>query len=312
MMTEVLRDRRVQVSELELHYVEGPDAGPPIVFMHGITARWQACASVIPAFLEAWHVFAVDLRGSGESGWTPGEYGFAGPARDIAEFLRDVILQPAVLVGHSWGAVTAAQVAADAPHAVRAIVLEDPPLYPQSESALAPFRALDTLLRGQPTAGALEDAVRQQMPQASATDVAERTASLAVLDPTILTVTLTGARRYESLAIEDLLPRIGCPTLLLHGDRDFPGRPSVLTAENVAQVGRQIPRCTVRHIGDAGHLIHTAQRDRFLGEVTEFLATLEYRPRPNRCRSYGAGPMSRVFSNQCCAYRSSLNGATSV
>ena len=155
MMTEVLRDRRVQVSELELHYVEGPDAGPPIVFMHGITARWQAWASVIPAFLEAWHVFAVDLRGSGESGWTPGEYGFAGPARDIAEFLRDVIPQPAVLVGHSWGAVTAAQVAADAPHAVRAIVLEDPPLYPQSESALAPFRALDTLLRGQPTAGAL-------------------------------------------------------------------------------------------------------------------------------------------------------------
>jgi pimeloyl-ACP methyl ester carboxylesterase len=48
---------------------------------------------------------------------------------DTGEFLRRVVGEPAYIVGHSLGALVAIQLGAVAPELVRAMVLEDPPLY---------------------------------------------------------------------------------------------------------------------------------------------------------------------------------------
>jgi len=68
-------------------------------------------------------VFAVDLRGHGDSDW-PGRYGIDLMARDVAALLPQ--LAPEVdLVGHSLGGLVGCRVAARPGAGVRRLVLED-------------------------------------------------------------------------------------------------------------------------------------------------------------------------------------------
>jgi pimeloyl-ACP methyl ester carboxylesterase len=172
--------------------------------------------------------------------------------------------------------VLSALVTAKVPEAVTAIVLEDPPLYRDlAMVSREVFGAFHELLRDRPSRETIEQTVRRLDPEGPAANIAERTASLAVLDPTFLEATHT-AEVWDAMAMdEEVIPRLVCPTLLVHGDRDFAQRPSVLTAERVASVAERMSRCTVKHIGGVGHMIHLGQRERFVEAVTEFLSTVE-------------------------------------
>jgi pimeloyl-ACP methyl ester carboxylesterase len=45
---------------------------------------WQSYQRVLPELSRRFHVFAVDVRGHGRSGWTPGRYTFQNMGRDFA------------------------------------------------------------------------------------------------------------------------------------------------------------------------------------------------------------------------------------
>jgi pimeloyl-ACP methyl ester carboxylesterase len=55
-----------------LNYAEGEASGPPLVLLHGGSARWQSVLPLIPEFSHQWQVYAPDLRGHGQSGHVPG------------------------------------------------------------------------------------------------------------------------------------------------------------------------------------------------------------------------------------------------
>jgi pimeloyl-ACP methyl ester carboxylesterase len=67
------------------------------------------------AFWADWRVYELDHRGHGRGGYRIVDF-----AADTIEFLRRRIERPAVLVGHSLGAMIAIAVAAEAPDLVRA------------------------------------------------------------------------------------------------------------------------------------------------------------------------------------------------
>ena len=69
-------EQKYAASTIEVNYVEGPDNGPPMVLIHGLGSRWTAWDPVIDQFAEKWHVYAIDLRGHGDSGRVPDGYGF--------------------------------------------------------------------------------------------------------------------------------------------------------------------------------------------------------------------------------------------
>jgi pimeloyl-ACP methyl ester carboxylesterase len=94
-------EKKFAASTIEVNYAEGPDNGPPLVLIHGIGSRWASWAAVIDDFAKDWHVYAVDLRGHGDSGRTPNKYRFIDYPIEIVEFLRNVVGGPAFLVGHS-------------------------------------------------------------------------------------------------------------------------------------------------------------------------------------------------------------------
>ena len=57
-----------------INVAEGPRSGPPLLALHGGSARWQAYEALLEPLALRWHVYAPDLRGHGASSWTPGRY----------------------------------------------------------------------------------------------------------------------------------------------------------------------------------------------------------------------------------------------
>jgi pimeloyl-ACP methyl ester carboxylesterase len=107
----------------------GKADGRPLVLLHGVTASAQIWWRVGPALAATGRrVVAVDLPGHGLTGSWRDHHRFRDNAADVAAWIREAGLVTADLqvVGHSWGAMTAAAL----PRAgVRpaTLVLLDPP-----------------------------------------------------------------------------------------------------------------------------------------------------------------------------------------
>lgn len=108
----MLTEHRFPTGIVTLNYAEGAASGPPLVMLHGGSARWQSALPLIPALSQHWQVYAPDLRGHGYSEWVPGGYRLSDYAADIAAFQEQVVQCPAVLFGHSLGGHVAIVVAA--------------------------------------------------------------------------------------------------------------------------------------------------------------------------------------------------------
>jgi pimeloyl-ACP methyl ester carboxylesterase len=123
------KEKKFKTKEITMNYVEGPDNGPPLLFIPGQMEFWQGYELVMPHFSKKYHVFAVDVRGHGKSTRTPGQYSYNIIGEDLKEFLEKVIKKPAIVSGLSSGAVLSLWLAANAPENVSAAISEDPPLF---------------------------------------------------------------------------------------------------------------------------------------------------------------------------------------
>jgi pimeloyl-ACP methyl ester carboxylesterase len=124
----MIGEHRFDAGTVALNYAESPDAGPPLVLVHGGGSHWQGFLPIITALAADWHIYALDLRGHGRSGWTPERYCLDDYAADLCAFLDRQVAAPAVLMGHSLGGMIALLAAARVPLAVRAVILGDTPL----------------------------------------------------------------------------------------------------------------------------------------------------------------------------------------
>lgn len=132
------RTYRVNDIDLVVHEwapAPGSPAAPPLVFAHatGFHGRvWGAVADHFPGHT----IHAIDLRGHGRSGGGPiSDWRIV--ASDVAQFLDQAGLSQAVGIGHSMGAHTLLQVAADHPDAFSRLVLFDPVILAPEFYALA-------------------------------------------------------------------------------------------------------------------------------------------------------------------------------
>lgn len=111
----------------------GPEASDPaVVLLHGWPGDrrdWRAVAPLLAAEGRA-TVVVPDLRGFGASDWHPADpteaYAAAGQAASVLGLMRELDLGPAIVAGYDVGSRVAQRIAADAPDAVRALVLAPP------------------------------------------------------------------------------------------------------------------------------------------------------------------------------------------
>ena len=112
--------------------LSGPETGRRVVLLHG-TAAWSGFWRDVSAHLAAqgWRVIAVDTPPFGWSERDPqGRYGRASQADRLAQLLR-ATGGPAIIVGHSFGAGAAVELAADKDAAlVDGLILVDAALGP--------------------------------------------------------------------------------------------------------------------------------------------------------------------------------------
>jgi pimeloyl-ACP methyl ester carboxylesterase len=96
----------------------------PLVFAHATGFHGRVFDAIIERF-PAHRAYAIDLRGHGQSGGGPVD-DWRVVASDVADFLEQAGITGAVGIGHSMGAHTLLQVAADHPRAFSRLVLFDP------------------------------------------------------------------------------------------------------------------------------------------------------------------------------------------
>jgi lipase len=104
----------------------GPESGKPILVIHGITSSnrtWQCLAGSLAP--HGYSLYAVDLRGRGDSHSLPGPFGMAIHARDMVaaiEFFRFLSVD---VIGHSMGAFVTVVLMGIVPNRISRAVLVD-------------------------------------------------------------------------------------------------------------------------------------------------------------------------------------------
>ena len=120
--------KRARTSVLEIAYEEsGPQAGFPVLLMHGFPYDPRAFDGVVPPLVAAGHrVIVPYLRGYGQTRFldagTPRSGQQAAIGRDLVELMDALALPQAVLAGFDWGGRAACVAAALWPERVRGLV----------------------------------------------------------------------------------------------------------------------------------------------------------------------------------------------
>lgn len=122
----------------------GSDDAPAMVLLHALGERAADWLPVVPRFARHFRVFAVDLRGHGESD-RPGAYSFELMRDDVLAALDELELPTVTLVGHSMGGAVAYLVASRQPDRVTRLVVEDavPPYHRDRPVPERPDEPLD-------------------------------------------------------------------------------------------------------------------------------------------------------------------------
>jgi len=124
-MTEIEPTSRYFTSQrLRLHYLDwGNPAAPTVVLVHGARDHARSWDWVARALIDRWHVVALDLRGHGDSAWSPdGAYAPLYHTCDIAEFVDHLGDERVDIVAHSFGGSLCVRYAAMFPEKMRKLV----------------------------------------------------------------------------------------------------------------------------------------------------------------------------------------------
>lgn len=274
---------------LRLHYVDwGNATRPPLLLIHGGRDHCRNWDWTAQALRDEWHVIAPDLRGHGDSHWSPdGSYTMAGYVYDLAQLVHQQGLAPVTIVAHSLGGVIALRYAGIYPETVARLVaiegLGPPPkkLAEHRERGIA--ERMDAWIREQRALSgrlprrypSIEDAFRR-MQEENQHLTAEQARHLTVHgvnqneDGTYSWKFDNYVRAWppydmSGRDIQLLWSRIAGPTLLLYGKESWSGNP--------ADDGRarHFRHATVTGVDGAGHWLHHDRFDEFLRVVRDFL-----------------------------------------
>lgn len=120
---------------VKLHYhVAG--TGPAIVLIHGFLSDSRYWNKLVKELSSSHRVITVDLLGFGKSPKPRhAHYSLDQHAALVIDTLEPLLDEPAVVVGHSMGALISARISQRAPELVERLVLCNMPLYTSPEQA---------------------------------------------------------------------------------------------------------------------------------------------------------------------------------
>jgi pimeloyl-ACP methyl ester carboxylesterase len=107
-----------KVNGTELHYAAAGNGGSPVLLVHGFPETWWTFHKLIPLLASNHRVFAVDLRGFGDSDNGPGLYDAKTSAEDLHLLIEELNVGPVHLTGQDISGATVFRLAAAHPEDV--------------------------------------------------------------------------------------------------------------------------------------------------------------------------------------------------
>jgi pimeloyl-ACP methyl ester carboxylesterase len=111
----------VAVNGTRLHFVSAGTVGSPVLLVHGFPETWWTFHKLIPLVAARHRVFAVDLRGFGDSSNAAGPYDSATMADDLHELVTRLDSGPVHLTGQDISGATVFRLTATHPDDVRSL-----------------------------------------------------------------------------------------------------------------------------------------------------------------------------------------------
>ena len=274
---------------LRLHYVDwGNRDAPPLLLVHGGRDHCRNWDWIAARLRKDWHIIAPDLRGHGDSQWSPdGDYSMSGYIYDLAQLIHQQNLAPVTIVAHSLGGNIALRYAGIYPENVRRLVAIEglgpsPKMMAERERKTIGERMREWIDEQRGLAGrqsrryaSIEDAFKRMQDENK--HLSPEQARHLTQHGVSQNEDGTYSWKFDNYVrawppydmtygeIEWLWRQISCPTLLVYGKESW--------ASNPLDDGRS------KHFADAkvvsferaGHWVHHDRLDDFLAETVAFI-----------------------------------------
>jgi pimeloyl-ACP methyl ester carboxylesterase len=254
--------------------------------VHGTRDHARNWDWVARALREEFHVYALDLRGHGNSAWAPGAlYSLSEHVLDLTVFADIIDAYPVHIIGHSLGALVALMFTGAYPDRVKKLVaiegLGVGPFLDPPRPAAELMRAWIEKSRG------VERQHARSYPDLAAAVARMKEANPFLSDEVARHLTLHGTNWNEDRSlvwkfdnytrpvnpfqitagqIDSFLDEIVCPTMLFWGRQSFARDPEH-DPQAVHIRNRQIVK-----VDQAGHWLHHDQLQMFLRETRRFFS----------------------------------------
>jgi magnesium chelatase accessory protein len=250
---------------------------PELLLLHGTGASTHSWRTLIPLLATQAGVTAVDLPGHGFSDAAPpGGATLPGMAAGVAALLRELGVQPALIIGHSAGAAIAVQMALAQPPGLRSLVSLNGALLPLHGLAGRVFSPLAKLLAGSPLvpqffARRAADPPRlRRLVDSTGSRIDEAGIALygkLVADPAHVAGALAMMAHWDLQALAERLPRLQTPLHLIAADGD-----RTLPAGHSQRVAALLPQAQLTLLRGLGHLAHEEDPQRVWQVLQPLLA----------------------------------------
>jgi pimeloyl-ACP methyl ester carboxylesterase len=264
------QDRFITSEGRRIHYQDwGDPRKPAFIMLHGISRSGHSYDHIAPHFVADYRVIAMDLRGHGDSDWSPnGAYLVEDFVKDLHALVQQLDVRNVVLTGCSMGGRVVQVYAGMYPDRVSKVIVQD----------VGPERP-ETVTRG------LTDRIKREMEGWKSEE--ELFASLRrnarVSEDIHRTWIRWDTRKLPSgnvawkydpnvtlglgpIELWDYIKKIKAPTLYIVG-----GRSNLVPTETQRQLGA-LANIEVVTIPDAGHYPHEETPELFLAVAKAFLA----------------------------------------
>jgi pimeloyl-ACP methyl ester carboxylesterase len=269
---------RIEIEGTEVNYVDIGEQGRdrPMVFVHGLAGQWQNWLENIPRFAQSRRVIALDLPGFGQSGMPTDKLSIEGYGHVLAELCDRLDLNPAVLVGNSMGGFVAAELAVRRADSVERLLLVSSAGVSQMDVAKRP------ILAGAKAAGlVIHESIAQQKWLVCRPALRHVALLIVARHPSRIQADMAyeglikgaGTPGFEAALracleydFRDRLPQIGCPVLVVWGEKD-----AIIPVKDADTFVEMIEGARKIVMEDTGHIPMVERAPTFNDTLQEFL-----------------------------------------
>lgn len=257
---------KVSVRDIEINYQE-EGSGFPLILVHGLNGDLTGWVLVMPEFSKHYRTIALDVRGHGGTSKPDQPYSIKGFSEDLYDFMNQLKIPKAHILGLSMGGAIVQQFALNHPEMTRSLVLVSTFSYIDEQAHRAFTRLSHSLKEGGYPAffdKVVKLAFTSQYIAANPGAIADlKEKRIRINSPAAIGRATDACMAFN---LKNEIARISIPTLIVSGRKD------VFTPVHLAdQIYRSIRGSEWKILEGVGHNLHIEKASQLTQVVLEFL-----------------------------------------